>query len=57
MPIYEYKCDDCGVIFDFLMIEKSENPSCPKCGSRSLSKKLTAPARISVENAGPSGTT
>jgi putative FmdB family regulatory protein len=42
MPIYEYKCKDCGEIFDFLVIKKSEKPKCKKCGSVNLEKHFSA---------------
>jgi len=35
MPIYRYKCNDCGKEFSFL--EKMEEPrkeTCPKCGGK-----------------------
>ena len=41
MPIYTYKCKDCGEIFDFLMITKTEKPKCEKCGSEKLEKQIT----------------
>lgn len=41
MPIYTYKCKDCGMIFDFLMVKKTEKPRCKKCGSQNLEKQLT----------------
>jgi putative FmdB family regulatory protein len=37
MPVYEYKCEDCGRRFDLLasLAEKETGlePECPKCGS------------------------
>ena len=29
MPIYEYKCKECGHVFDKLMKHKDPIPSCP----------------------------
>jgi putative FmdB family regulatory protein len=40
MPIYTYKCRDCNEIFDFLMIDKTEKPTCIKCGSDKLERKI-----------------
>jgi len=42
MPIYTYKCKKCGLVFDFLMMKKSEKPKCTKCGSEDLEKKVAA---------------
>ena len=44
MPLYEYKCLNCGKHFDF--IQKFDDPPkevCPECGGR-LKKVLSAPA-------------
>jgi putative FmdB family regulatory protein len=42
MPIYTYKCKDCGEIFDFLIIGKNEKPKCIKCKSEKLEKQVVA---------------
>jgi putative FmdB family regulatory protein len=43
MPIYEYACPKCRVIFNFLSkrINPSHSPSCPKCGNKKMSKQIT----------------
>lgn len=44
MPIYEYRCDDCGFQKEFLQKISDPPPSaCPSCGKESLKKMLTAP--------------
>ena len=40
MPIYTFRCKDCGKIFDFLMIAKTEKAKCEKCGSEKLEKQI-----------------
>lgn len=40
MPIFEYKCGDCGKRFEFLQRGK-DTPECPACGSKSLKKLLS----------------
>ncbi len=57
MPIYTYKCKDCGVVFDFLMLKKSEKPKCEKCGITQLEQQLTAPSAVIMGNSSPKGTT
>ncbi len=44
MPIYEYKCEDCGAETEVLQ-KASEPPKkkCSRCGGK-LKKKLSAPA-------------
>ena len=44
MPIYAYRCDDCGHAQDFL--QKMSDPliaACPQCGSKNFAKQLSAP--------------
>jgi len=40
MPIYEYKCKDCGSEFELLLFS-GEEAKCPRCGSKSLNKKIS----------------
>ena len=43
MPIYDYRCDDCGHALE-AMQKMSDDPltSCPECGEESLKKQLSA---------------
>jgi len=43
MPIYEYRCDDCGYQREFLQ-KVSDDPikSCTQCGSGNFSKLVSA---------------
>jgi putative FmdB family regulatory protein len=43
MPIYEYACPKCRVIFNFLSkrINPDQLPACPKCGNRKMTKQLS----------------
>ena len=43
MPIYEYACPKCRVIFNFLSkrVNPERSPSCPKCGNKKLSKQMS----------------
>ncbi len=44
MPIYEYACPQCRVIFSFLSkrLNPERDPVCPKCGNRQMRKQLSA---------------
>ncbi len=43
MPIYEYACPKCRVIFNFLSkrINPDRLPVCPKCGNKKMSKQIS----------------
>ncbi len=40
MPIYEYRCDECGREFEAL-VRGERTPQCPGCASARLSRKLS----------------
>ncbi|MEW6388062.1 MAG: zinc ribbon domain-containing protein [Thermodesulfobacteriota bacterium] len=53
MPIYEYRCQDCGRVSSFLILNLNESfaPSCQKCGSPSLERILSrVHVRLSEES-------
>ena len=58
MPIFEYKCQDCGSRFEQL-IRRAEDESglrCPSCGDARVAKQLStfaAHANSSVSESGP----
>jgi putative FmdB family regulatory protein len=43
MPIYEYACPKCRVIFNFLSkrIKPDRSPVCPKCGNKKMSRQMS----------------
>jgi putative FmdB family regulatory protein len=43
MPIYEYRCEDCGKISEFLLIRTDEafSPRCKRCKSKKMSRVLS----------------
>ncbi|MCJ7641601.1 MAG: zinc ribbon domain-containing protein [Desulfobacterales bacterium] len=43
MPIYEYRCEDCGKISEFLIIKTGEAflPQCKRCKSKKMSRILS----------------
>jgi putative FmdB family regulatory protein len=56
MPIYEYKCQDCGQISEFRITSQSQADAltCSKCGSRKLERKFSVPS-ISSGRSEPAG--
>ena len=43
MPIYEYRCEDCGTKFEKLMRRSSDvsELACPSCGEKHLRQELS----------------
>ncbi len=43
MPIYEFACPKCRVVFNFLSkrINPSHSPTCPKCGNKKLERQMS----------------
>lgn len=42
MPIFEYRCEDCGAKFEKLVRNSdTASPECPACGAAHLSKELS----------------
>ncbi len=43
MPIYEYRCNDCGKISEYLLMRTDEKftPLCKKCKSKKMSRVLS----------------
>lgn len=50
MPIYEYRCDDCGEVCEIL-VRGEETPVCEKCGGNKLTRIFSTTAPPS--DAGP----
>ena len=48
MPIFEYKCEKCGNIFEVLALgsENDKKIICPKCNSEKVKKMLNPPTLV-----------
>ena len=48
MPIYEYACPTCRVIFSFLSkrLNPDRLPVCPKCGNKKMNKQMSSFAMV-----------
>jgi len=45
MPIYEFRCKDCGKVSEFQMKMSDPNPQiCPTCGHPALAKIMSLPS-------------
>jgi putative FmdB family regulatory protein len=53
MPIYEYRCDDCGKVFEEILSDTSiKSLPCPSCNSKKTEKLMS---RIGAVGKGKSG--
>lgn len=59
MPIYEYRCEDCGELSEVLAgVGGTEGPvACKSCGSRRVERILSVPSIPTGEHRRPSGRT
>lgn len=52
MPIYEYRCSQCGYAFEALVSSsQSPAPACPQCGADQPEKQLSTFAATSSSSA------
>jgi putative FmdB family regulatory protein len=56
MPVYEYRCRNCGETFEFL-VRAGTTVTCPHCGSPLLDKLISAPFISSGETTRQAGHT
>ena len=55
MPIYEYRCEDCGERFEVLTLTIGQKPPdllCPECESRELKRLISS---VAVHGSEPAG--
>ena len=53
MPIYEYQCEKCRKVFNFLVrsVSTHKPPKCPKCGHTKMSKVISRFAAVARRGA------
>ena len=42
MPIYEFKCNECGKKFSKIVMKKDDLIECPKCKSKNVKKLMSS---------------
>lgn len=52
MPIYEYKCEDCGTVSEFIVFSADEEVACRSCSGKKLTKLMSA--HNTTSSSGPS---
>ena len=56
MPIYEYRCDQCGKRSSALLGSySSTDPACPHCGKTALRRLVSTFATVRSDDAGAGG--
>lgn len=51
MPIYEYRCQDCGKVSSFIVLSRRNpfRPKCQRCQSEKMTKLISRVARVRSE--------
>lgn len=54
MPIYEFRCRDCGTVTETLVMaaEQGKTCTCRKCGGSSTQRIISRPAAMATRTAG-----
>lgn len=54
MPLYEYRCNDCGKEFEKMVrfSETGQNPACPSCEGQDTRKMISSFASLGNSPAG-----
>jgi putative FmdB family regulatory protein len=47
MPLYDFKCQDCGKTCELLLAASQDKPVCPHCSGKNLKKLMAAHANMS----------
>ena len=58
MPIYDYKCQDCGEISEIFLqgVDNAKSIACPVCGSEMMEKLFSASYLLQTETRAPGKT-
>ena len=54
MPIYEYKCEDCGKVSEILVKNRARESEvlCPECQAGNLKKLISIPGAVMTKGKG-----
>lgn len=57
MPIYEFRCESCGNVFEHLTLGSQDKfeAKCPECGADELSRVMSACASVVDSGSGAKG--
>jgi putative FmdB family regulatory protein len=57
MPIYEYRCSECGADFEKLVDARTTAMTCPTCAGSQVMRRLSLFRPVAARSAVPSGAT
>lgn len=52
MPTYDFKCCDCGTIFELMCSMKNYDATCPECNSTIVERQISLGAGIIFKGSG-----
>lgn len=57
MPIYEFRCQGCGEVFELLAMNQNDQveAKCPQCGGVEISRVMSSCASVIGGSSSPSG--
>ena len=47
MPLYEFRCKECGMLSEILVLGKQDKPGCKACGSKQMVKQMSMSSSMS----------
>lgn len=56
MPIYDFRCHECGKVSEILLRDVAQAAHCPSCGSINMERLLSASYIIKTDTAAPGAT-
>ena len=56
MPIYDYKCGDCGKVSEIFLRSADSEVRCPGCSSENMQRLVSASYMIKMDTSAPGST-
>jgi putative FmdB family regulatory protein len=57
MPIFDYKCKNCGTKYEGIVLKGEKLDKCPKCGSKKAQQQMPTSVKIKTSRKGSNPTT
>jgi putative FmdB family regulatory protein len=56
MPIFDYRCKQCGTAVEILLRSLDAEVRCPRCGSLDMERLVSASCIVKMDGANPAAT-